>query len=114
MQTNKELLSKILNIDIPDDIGFTYGSKFENNVKQTIVMYYNDGSEPIYMNIYELAHKVKKWIITIGFALNITLDNFCVINIRKTKVNIIKIVAETELEAIFKAGEWVYNKIKEI
>jgi len=38
------------------------GSKWENNIKQTILLEYKEEREPIEINIYELAHNhLKKW-----------------------------------------------------
>ena len=115
---NKELLSEILDIDTPNNIELTYGSEYENNIKQSLLLSYSDGSEPIIINIYELAHKCKKWANKQGYAILSTVHieadkthfgEFGVLD-SKTLKYVIKGLADTEVEAIFKACEWILEQ----
>jgi len=57
---SKELIKEVMQEE-PDYIELIKGSKWENNIKQTILLEYEE-REPIEINIYELAHNhLKKW-----------------------------------------------------
>ena len=102
---SKELLSKVLDIDSPDHVELTYGSNYENNVKQSLLLSYNDGSEPITINIYELAHKCKEWLHNIGFTFKIEFSKKDVSLMFYGPIKNPYHVADTELEVVFQACE---------
>lgn len=73
------------------------------------------------INIYELAHKCKNWAFKQGYELfssilsndNQMRGNCLVIRVESDHETVLKITnADTELEAIFKACEYIMEKIK--
>ena len=130
---SKELLSEVLDDCFehkPDYIDIISGNKIWNNIKQTIIAGYNDCSEPIEVNIYELAHKVKEWafdnkyIITCSPLItelkwkkhSVRLTHFYSASKGRAIYDEFgsngRIEANTEVEAIFKAGEFILKEIK--
>jgi len=132
---SKELIKEVIQEE-PDHIELIRGSKWENNIKQTILLSYNNGEEPIEINIYELAHKCKEWAIKNKYQMYSGITTvaseirknyfFCAI---KTKVYAYNkeysnclpmflnnfqhiIIADTEPEAIFKACEYILKELK--
>jgi len=62
------------------------------------------------INIYELAHKCKEWAISKGYILQSGYQNCICINFTDN-LSKNKFSAHTEIEAIFKACEWVLKEI---
>ena len=111
---NKELLSEVLGKDIANVSIFGNNINYvvENNETQ-------EDDELVYIdlgmniNIYELAHKCKEWLLGKVSNLNSGFDNgqrcFCHIE-NGSKED--RFYADTEAEAIFKACKWVLKEIK--
>ena len=68
----KALISEVLDIPVPANIELTIGNKFNNNVKQTLRINYNDGSDSIEFNIYELVHECKEWALDNKYIIHTT------------------------------------------
>ena len=113
---SKELLSsvlglkslKILNISKKEKI-IEFQLDVENS--SSLIKFY--ASNGYNINIYELAQKIKEWVITKGYYLvssTVSKTNSQV-HIHKSKTNIVieHIYDWNETEAIIKAGEWVLN-----
>ena len=109
---SKKLVQNVLELPldaIPDNIKLICDSKYYNNLKQTLFISYNDGSEPIILNIYEFAFKCKEW----------TYKQQVSIKSGKTKFNgyfaecIFGLFnGDTEIESIFKASEQVLKEVE--
>ena len=109
---SKELLKIVLKVERPiDNIAFI-------ERWSTIIYFVNGGNERT-INIYELAHKVKEWalkqgyriasqLIERGITIDIGMNGFAVVHTCNREVN--KEREDTELEAVFAAGEWVLNQ----
>ena len=55
----KHLVMKVLGIeDIPDNIEIVSRNSYFNNEENTLVISYNDGSEPIEINLYEFIYRI--------------------------------------------------------
>lgn len=110
---SKELLSKVLGVD-------AYETRYIKGLDPTKVLYYIKG-KGLYreINIHELAHKCKLW------ALNLDEDSeiidSCTMEMKiKSKLKIVgfaelhnnncRFTADSEVEAIFKACEWILNE----
>jgi len=128
---SKELIKTVTGEE-PDYIELVKGSKWENNIKQTVRLNYKDEKEPIDINIYELAHKCKKWAvkeITKKFPYSPYIKTetiyprgenkiyyFCELQSELIYIDEVnntyfkRFVAETEPEAVFKAVEWIYKQ----
>jgi len=116
----KELLSEIL--------GYTPKTiKFDKNRNEVIwlkeITYKSYGIEQsgnikMYINIYELAHKCKKWLINSDYFITIKYDP----RIGRTKIELIvskdsttisseeHFYTNTEQDAIFQACEWILKQ----
>ncbi len=103
----KELLSAVLNVDVTIP-----SHEDENTLCYSTKTYKYTGNN---INIYELAHKCKEWLL---HKYEITLET----NINKT--NCVAIArkddwfdvynADTEPKVIFKACQWILEQHKEI
>jgi len=97
---SKHLLSEVLGVEILDckvvGNGIAYNAK-DNYPTQSI-------------NIHELAHKCKEWASKHGVNIWSWLNN---VEIRDSHKCFVKsFIGDTEAEAIFKACEWILEKIK--
>jgi len=112
---NKELLSKVLDINLKDNVCVV--------VDNEIHISFEDRVDKI--NIYELAHKCKEWIIDMeqnqGICTHKTFYTqtdgyewycgFASIQTTYDDEAILKDIskADTEVEAIFKATQWILD-----
>lgn len=120
---SKELLGNILNIDV------AHISKSEHtdtiSVHERCFMYplTYDASSYLTINIHELAHKCKLWIVDNGYGLsmNYVVDSNtkefshfeCLLYGNPYVSDYFDMGSEDESQAIFKACEWVLNnKVK--
>jgi len=110
MIISKELLSEVLNISI---IKVAKSHK-NNNVSYWII----NNNCKTNINIYELANRVKLWMNNNKHGFNICyrddwwdrLESRVEVDLYNSR----KVYgADTEPEAIFKAGEWVLEQLKE-
>lgn len=117
MKISKELLSEIMQLGIlevgeVDDcyLSFNYYILDDDNIKACI-------------NVYELAHKCKEWIINKGYVLKLcyVLENdtreLCFIETTLLKSNqyssdYYDMDSKTEVEAVIKASEWILKGLK--
>ena len=111
MRVTKELLSEVLGIEV----------KGGNIVvqKNLVIFAYADESKWGHINIYELAHKCKKWCFNNGWVLQVRTGNtLSVVDIfysENQEFDIKKqIIENTEPEAIFKACQWILETKKEL
>ena len=106
MKISKELLSKVLNYEVDVFLGIN-----KNEIDYTCCRDENEGYIDISINLYEFAFKCKEWVrdkygITVSSAL---YKNYAKSwNIDKDK----SYTAETEVEVIIKACEWIQENIK--
>lgn len=116
MEISKELLSEVYNTDA-NVVKVVF-----NETSKLVVYRDNQIKDKLFpVNIYELAHKCKEWafkqkhgyIILSGFT-NLT-DNIYEATIENPNTTGIYreiFCADTEVEAIFKACEWILKEIK--
>ena len=57
----KHVCTKILGISFPDHVSAVSRSALFNNENQTLMFTYNDGSDPIEVNVYEMIHRMKEY-----------------------------------------------------
>ena len=118
---NKELLSKVLDNEVPYQVK-VHKIIIKNN---SLNYFYNskdsggglfEANE--YINIYELAHKCKEWTSINSYALESSVHMQpkrssvagCQIHWRYETEDLPYFEADTEPEAIFKACEWILTK----
>ena len=112
IEISKELLSEVLDEKISEilpDRKIIGSEKTLEYVAENSFRPYN------YINIYELANKCKEWaenkdyyIVSGTWALQGEKQKACIIGKPKPLENFI---ANTEVEAIFKACEWILKEI---
>ena len=109
---SKELLSEVLGYT-PYKIS---GIKPVGGIgERTLVLENEDGTVRAYWNIYELAHKCKEWAMTkectlfSGWDYEVGVWN-CLLG-RHDSQELPSYQADTEPEAIFKACQWILEKI---
>ena len=105
LKISKELLSEVLNLNI------TYIERCNNSIIYKISVY--DREEEI--NIYELAHKCKEWVLKQGYRIIIDCSKDIELGIRilKNGRDIYSNENKSEQQAIFKACQWILDN-KEI
>ena len=113
---SKELLSEVLKETIRE----VYKIGSNSNFKQNTLLFKLYGSgELCHINIYELAHKCKEWAKSKGYYLRAAQginyhDNLqwtCFLNINMDDgAEYIDYWNSTEVEAIFKACQWILDK----
>ena len=100
---SKELLSEVLKLNI------TYIERCNNSIIYKISVY--DREEEV--NIYELAYKCKEWALNKNYTLlsSIEIDcGYCDISfIINNKAKHKLITEASEVEAIFKACQWILD-----
>ena len=108
IEISKELLSEVLNEEVLSIRPYIDNDPFYKNV----FMWECRKNTYDTINIYELAHKCKEWLKSNVSNANSGFDNghrnFCHIenyNIQD------RFYADTEVEAIFKACEWILKEI---
>ena len=110
---SKELLSEVLKQETRF-IRYVANNTYEVHFEKPIRLKY------IIINIYELAHKCKEWIINKGYVLKLcyVLENdtreLCFIETTLLRSNqyssdYYDIDSKTEVEAVIKACEWILN-----
>lgn len=99
---SKELLSEVLNLNI------TYIERCNNSIIYKISVY--DREEEI--NIYELAHKCKEWVLKQGYRIIINYSKDIKVGIRilKSGKYVYSNENKSEVEAIVKACEWMLKE----
>lgn len=119
---SKKLLTEVLGlVEEPNKIILVSRNKYENNIKQTLQISYNNGSEPNEINIYELAHKCKEWAFKQHFEIHSASNSLYgdkpIAYIQDTALCGVELPsifeANIEPEAVFKACEWILKQ-KEI
>jgi len=103
---SKKLFCEVLGLPIEEGVEF---------ILKEDVLLLKKGECCVYgMNIYEFAFKVKGWALKQGWYLNTCITNegaYCDGDKPPTSQEF-HIEADTEPEAIFKAGEWVLKQLK--
>ena len=116
---SKELISKVLKVKVSDSKDFCLCLE-NSNIEYGKVEKYGTNRENI--NIYELAHKCKKWAFKQGYELfsrilsndNQRRGNCLVIRVESDPETVLTISnAETEPEAIFKATSYIMEQLKQ-
>lgn len=102
LKISKELLSEVLNLNI------TYIERCNNSIIYKISVY--DREEEI--NIYELAHKCKEWVLKQGYRIIINYSKDIKVGIRilKSGKYVYSNENKSEVEAIVKACEWMLKE----
>lgn len=115
IEISKKLLSEVLEYNVYD-----YALK-NTNVKLNKITTSTLCNEPRIIgyekgiNIYELAHKCKEWLLSKGYSYLSGKDDIyergkgCVCSIGSTELLIKDFYANTEIEAIFKACQWILD-----
>ena len=118
---SKELLSKVLENEVPYQVK-VHKIIIKNN---SLNYFYNskdsggglfEANE--YINIYELAHKCKEWANNLPSKRYQLYSGICPKSLNYSVCSIFsgaieqteKIIANSELEAIFKACQWILDK----
>ena len=115
---SKELLSEILDIEegyielarCDEDSTICYQYTRNANTEDESIEYH-------FVNIYELAHKVKEWAVKQGYYMSSGISfniNLWWANATPKIGGTAKLVtfdADNEPEVIFQAGEWVLGKL---
>ncbi len=104
---SKELLSEIENVGVNvfevEHIG--------NNILYEWILPENNKVQKDKINVYELAHKCKEYVrIHSKFDIGSMIGEAWIF---ESDILYKEFTAPTEVEAIFKACEWVYNEIKQ-
>lgn len=107
MNLNKELMSEVLDanklIDNP--------SILEDNIHYIICDYILPYAQHI--SVYEAIHLIKKWADNKGYSIHSDYSGNAIVNINKYEYYCdIEFNKETEFEAVYNAGLWVFNKTK--
>lgn len=110
---SKELLSDVLKNDILD-------IEVEGSLiwyKTPTIINGNSTNKELSINIYELAHECKEWALSKGYYFDVLLrfdceDYYCCIKVMHCVTTDINIDEDTEIEAIFKACEWILKETK--
>ena len=114
---SKELLSAVLKERIRE----VYKIGSNSNFKQNTLLFKLYGSgELCHINIYELAHLCKQWALKQGYYFSTYSFNFDSNTEQEHRIRLLignDVVyfgddssMETEVEAIFKACQWILNK----
>lgn len=109
---NKEVLSEILGVSVTDvatDIIFIQNF-IRRDARDNDIYYSTIDGEGHLINVYELAFKCKEWAKTKGkgFKSGVFYNEY----IARIDGADVYFIAQTELDAIFKATKWVYDNIK--
>ena len=126
MKISKELLSEVLSYKLP------YKIKVHKIIVCTGTLNYFYNSKDscgglfeanAYINIYELASKLKEWLLSKGYYFSIYSFNFSGNTEQEHRVRLLigndvvywgnDSCEETEVEAIILASEWVLKEINE-
>lgn len=109
LEISKELLSEVLKLNI------TYIERCNNSIIYKISVY--DREEEV--NIYELAHKCKEWAFKYRYMIDSNISpTFKEVNNGIVGTSLIynlnnmeskRFQSDTELEAIFKACQWILD-----
>ena len=106
IRISNKLLKKVLEIEI------THFAKYDKNIFRCETPHYR-----VFINIYELANKCKEWALANGYNLwsgYAPKDKKFAVNFYLIKENIEidcdESLADTEVEAIFKACEWILKQ----
>ena len=108
---SKELLSEVLNNKK------ILLSKNDLLIEDNVLLFDNKCNYLVNINIYELAHKCKEWILINKYKIFIYSDDnsewYCQVQLVDADEQPKEwSVAETEPEAIFKACEWILEQIR--
>ncbi len=118
MKISKELLSDVLNYEVDTFLGIN-----KNEIDYTCCRDENEGYIDISINIYEFAYKCKEWSLSKGYILSSNNYNNggCCQILKENEddcpecgesTTFKDIHSFTEIEAIFKACEWLQENIK--
>ena len=109
-EISKKLLSEVLEIN-------------ENLISDASIdefecRYYDVEDDKYYScNIYELAHKCKEWALKQGYYLHSHTKEYndcrCIVKSLDNITQQFSCEMDTEVEAIFKACQWIMNKLQE-
>ena len=123
---SKELWIEVINPDFKSDVfkdGIIETFELENNTLKVCIFSESNNINckgtglytPYNINIYELAHKCKLWALGKGYSFLSGKDDIYekgkdfVCSIGSTSLLIKDFYAKTEIEAIFKACQWILN-----
>ena len=119
---SKELLSEVLKDKLKEEYNGSYDficngvvNLERNEVSSTLGFY--DSELDFFINIYELAYKCKEWALRKNYILaseSNTYGGICNMSISSMDVDVFYNIqsttrANTEVEAVIKACEWILN-----
>lgn len=115
IKISKELLSEVLKEDVLSVKPYIDNDPFYKNI---IMWEYRKNTYDT-INIYELAHKCKEWALSKDYKL-VSLNKECFLYDTQYLYDVSEQLnqwsewfeADSEVEAIFKACEWVLKEIK--
>ena len=104
----KKLLSKVLNKPILE---------ISLDASEEYLIYHTQPHRPLSINVYKLAFIVKEWANKLGYPIE-SIKNEARVNPHYEDEGYdisydCECIADNEIEAIFKAGEWILENIKE-
>ena len=105
LKISKELLGEVLGYEVDAFLGIS-----ENEIDYTCCRDKDIGYEDISINIYEFVFMCKEWVNKQEYWANSGYDNKYYCMLRDMPDNK-WFYADTEVEAIFKACEWVLSEI---
>lgn len=109
---SKELLSEVLNEEV--DVIDIRTSIDDYSIPENEIRYYPAlATGYASINIYELAYKCKDWALSKGYILQSWYKNCICINITDD-FNKNSYYGDSEVEAIFKACEWILDNEEKI
>ncbi len=118
MEISKELLSEVLgsplsylNISCNNKCEVRHSTMFENNQEGVAYTYLYGNQETRFMSKYELAFKLKEWSYSRCYEI-ISYTEGCEVFQTQLMETIKYFYAETEVEAITLACEYILNNIK--
>ena len=108
LKISKELIKNVLVKETEN-----LSDNFTFNINDNYILFADEGECQFEVNIYEFAFKCKEWALSKGYSQLSGKDNIYekgegfVCSIGSTTLLIKDFYADTELEAILKACEWV-------
>ena len=113
LKISKELMSEVLNYEVDTVLGIN-----KNKIDYTCCRDENEGYIDISINLYEFSHKnCKEWALEKGSYINCFYNEFWWDRVEKKYTADIpsrnkSFYADTEIEAIIKACEWILEQNK--
>ena len=114
LKISKELIKNVLVKETEN-----LSDNFTFNINDNYILFADEGECQFEVNIYEFAFKCKEWALSKGYSQLSGKDNIYekgegfVCSVGSTTLLIKDFYADTEIEAIFLACEYILNNIKQ-